>query len=444
MNRYKFTDEFMTKLKLDYQNKVKYNPFIRKYKPVFKKSGVVYVNDLPIIPQSEVADKLEEITENSESGLGIRSIQAYTRERFHGITRSMITDFLKSNPKYQRMEKRPDRSTDKKPKPEGKTAYHLKKHPNTLGIDLIITGEETYGNRYKGENDYLCVVVHQYSGYTFCKSMGDSKSSQNTTRVFKQILKEYNKLFPPCTNLIRDGGTEFGGKSDPKSKSAFQVFLRDQDIKDNEVKKVSFVESKNSQIQRYHVFLMDKYPFRPALALAVKKCNNTPNRTLGGKTPAELTGLTTAKMKQVKKIFRKYKGGNKAPKVFRPRTKKEPGHKVLILKKSFLKGTDAKYKSYQGNHWSREIHEVLSRREDKYKVTGVQYMLNHDEMKLYVKPVYKAKKKAIKKPQPKKPKPKKPKAPQPVRRSKRGQKVEHVQLAKTGKMRAKKNMFFYV
>ena len=105
VNRTRFNLAFMQKLRKDLREK-NYNSFIEKYKPVLRKSNV-FIDGKQVIPEKSVERILDKITRHSTAPLGIRTLQDYIQERYIGITRSVITNYLQSDSTLGEIRQRP-------------------------------------------------------------------------------------------------------------------------------------------------------------------------------------------------------------------------------------------------------------------------------------------------------------------------------------------------
>ena len=380
MNRFKFTTETIANYIEDLKNNIRLRPFIRKFKPTVK-AGKLFVENKEIVPASKVNVTLDEITQNSDAPLGIHSMYAWILNNYIGISRDNIRDYLKKDPVYQKIERRPntDKPTRKRVK-EGKTNKILFRYPNTLGVDLIQIGSQWLPKKYTGETEYLLVCVHKLSGYTFAKLMR-KKTAAVTRKFMKKILEDAREKFGKIEHVEQDNGLEFEG--------AFREYLGQQGVKQSILKKVSYVEKKNSILQRYITMISSTHPFYAAVRISVEKLNNSPNRTNNNKTPKSFIGVKNTKQFIKNKKFKTYKGIAQKARTFKV------GDNVRYVMKSQDKDSSGiNYKSYKAKHWSKDVHQVLKKRLNLYKLNKVPYWVSSDQIKLYHPIRYAPKKKA--------------------------------------------------
>ena len=385
VNRYKLTPKFLATIKDDLDKKVKWRPFIRRFKPKWDEArNALFIDKKEVIPADKVEKKLEHITKKENAPLGINNLHFWVQQKYYGITRKKIIDFLKTDPTYQKTTLRPaksklDRSRVRNEGLTSKTVF--KKWPNTLGIDLIHIGKNMLPEVYRGKQKYIVVVVHKFSGYVWAELLGKNATAKVVLRHFQNILADAKKLFGRILSVEHDNGQEF--------KKEYKEWLFGQGIRHVILKKVSYVEKANSVLSRNMRFIIEEHKLPAALKLAVEKMNNTRNRTLRGKLPKEMTGFKTPKamVASVKKKFAKYKGGRRKVPTF----KKDDVVQVIMKSKDRETG-GINYKSYNmKSAWSNPtgskqyvIESV--RKGGKYKVTNVPYLMTAEDMKLYTPP----------------------------------------------------------
>ncbi len=394
MNRKRFTKEFMSKLRKDLRAR-KSSPFIAKYKPELRQNKV-YVEGKLIIPQHQVEALLEDAANGPAVPLGIRSMQHVLKGKYWGITRSMITNYLQSNPILASIRTRPNtRSVDRSQlKGEGSTDFILKKYPNTLGVDLIELTRDSMPDGYipakyrarreKQARNYVFVCVHKRSGYLWAVPIVD-KEAITVKKAFIPIKREAQKRFGVCKHLESDGGLEFRGE--------FADYLRQQNIGKRVLRLVPYVERANSTLQRYFVFLAHTKPYEKALKLAVSKFRNIKSRVTG-KVIKDVKGLP-ANFRNVpgedgkkERQHRKWKGGR------HKKSKFAVGDKVRYLKKMADRDKSGFYRSYVGSQnkskWSA-IKTIVAKHAGKYQLDDNSWRKPED----LIKSIEKKKKKVI-------------------------------------------------
>ena len=248
LNRYHFTDKFIQEIKDDLENKIKWRPFIRKFKPIHdKRRDILIIDGKEIVPRKDVQKRLRELTTTTSVPLGINTCHSVLEEKYIGITRGMIRDFLKTDGVYQRNALRPPASKKNrnKMKREGITSIAtLKRWPNTLGIDLVSVGQFWLPKSYTKTNKNIVVVLHKYSGYVWAELLGKYATAAVVLRHFKRILADAEQKFGRVKNVDHDNGTEF--------MEVYEEFLKDRKpkIRHNIMKKVHYVEKANSILAR--------------------------------------------------------------------------------------------------------------------------------------------------------------------------------------------------
>ena len=185
MNRYKFTDGFVARIKDEIVHNRKTHPFVKRFSPTIV-ANQIFVENKPIVPAKNVAALLKIAVETTSAPLGIRSLQHFMSQYYHGITRGMITDFLRSLPRLENMKSRPPttrRARDSQKK-EGVTQGDFRKNINVLGVDLVKLTKASFSNKYKGEWEYIFVCVHKYSSFIWGALMRDP-DSKTALAVFR-------------------------------------------------------------------------------------------------------------------------------------------------------------------------------------------------------------------------------------------------------------------
>lgn len=367
MNRYNWTDALIDELKREVKAKTTFHPLASRATVV---KGRLYVDGKLVLMPDEIEKTLQTETENGAAPLGIRSLQHYMNQKYIGITRPLIRDFLKVDKRLQDMQFRPPTSTKvrKKTDKEGTTDFEFERHPNCLGVDLIALGGQAFSDDFRDGNSHLIVVVHKFSSYIWAKTM-QSPSASNAKRGFSSILNDAKKKFGKMTKVQRDGGGEFKG--------VFAAFCKSQGIQTQTLRKVSYVERANSTLKRYMKFLSTQHDIEDATKLALQKMNATRNRVTG-KTPTELTGTTTRQRPDRKRTS--WQGGRTKPKVY------QKGDIVQHINKIAERQTAILYKSFNAKTWSQPT-EVQYRKGNKYRVKSNQdYLYSADELRPYIKP----------------------------------------------------------
>ena len=287
VNRYHFTDKFMKGLKIALKKGYK-NDFISKFKPKLKGDDI-FVGDKKIIPRSELQIFLEKQLKG-ESPTGIRSMQAYLSNNFVGVTRGLITKFLSEHPQLQTMKTRPRISKKADKHKKGSTGFILDKYPNTLGMDTIKFSAGTFPDRkgggggalWFGKKNLLNVAVHKASGYVWIQPLTNA-NAKNSLKHLKEIMPEIKKNWGPVDHIEVDMGKEYYAE--------FKDYCEKQGIPIDILDLVSYVEKKNSHIQRTLKILYKDHSFAKAINLCEKKLNNTRNETnLYNRSPEETKG----------------------------------------------------------------------------------------------------------------------------------------------------------
>ena len=360
VNRWRFSDAFYDQIIDRLSKKLLFHKFIRDFNPEVKK-GRLYIDGKPVIREKNVERFVKYVILNTSAPLGIESLHSYIGKRYgFGVSRREIKKILGADTKYQNMRKRGDRPAGKRYEREGKTSQVYAKYKNPLGMDLIEIGDK-FERAYVGDIRYLLVVVHKFTGYTFVRTARDKKAA-TILREFKKIYEQCKQIFGVSSYLERDAGGEFVSDD-------WAAYRKKEGLFDRVERKSSFVEARNSLLQRNLHMIARAHAFKKALDLAVRKINNTPNRTLGGRTPNELSQMKDKPRKRYKKY--KNKESNRVRKF-------SVGDKVHYLLKQSQRG-NAFYKSF-ADHWSKSVHTVEKKVGKKYKISGISYTLFPDEL----------------------------------------------------------------
>ena len=296
LNRWRFTDEFIVEMIARIKEGRVYHQFIQEYKPKLKGERL-FVDGKPLIRESNRKRYVAHILLNTSAPSGIESLHQHIGKHLaYGISRRDIKSVLQRDPKYRSMQRRGDRPTGRKYEKEGKTKFVTSRHPHGLGMDLIELGRRL-DRSYVGDARFLLVVVHKYTGYTWVEPSPNKEASTILSK-FKKIYAKALKTFAKPTYLERDDGGEFKG-------AEWDAYRKEKGMKDRQERKSSFVEARNSLLQRNLHLIVRQHPFEKALELAVEKVNNTPNRTLGGRTPLEMSKMSD--ITKIKKVYKQYK-----------------------------------------------------------------------------------------------------------------------------------------
>ena len=111
--------------------------FIDKYDPRIK-AGKLYVAGKEIIVQNRIEKLLDRLTRETVAGLGIRSLQTYVLERYAGVTRAAIKNYLQSDETMRKIRTKPaGHNKLRRRGNEGATRWAIDRWPNTLGADVI-------------------------------------------------------------------------------------------------------------------------------------------------------------------------------------------------------------------------------------------------------------------------------------------------------------------
>ena len=273
INRTRITPEFYKLLKKAIREKGKttdrrVKKFL-EYSPKIQGKRVM-VQGREVITQPRVEKMLDTISRNTTAGLGIRSLQAYAQERYVGITRSAITNYLASDETMSKIRRKPQgHHGPRRRGPEGATRWAVERWPNTLGADVI-----KFASSWNAPVKYALMVVHPRSGYSWCVEIeGETLKSKETSKKMSQILTDARKRFGDPSRITVDRGSEFLGD--------FQALTERRGIRLILVDKENYVEQKNSVFQRYLVFLRKHHSWKKAFALALKKLRHLPNRITG-------------------------------------------------------------------------------------------------------------------------------------------------------------------
>ncbi len=441
VNKYKFTDKFMAKLRKDIRAGKK-TAFITKFQPKIKNNGDVKIHGKSIVPRSRVNGVIKTMVEQYALPLGIRSMQAQLLPKWFGITRSMIRDYLQSDGILQEIRRRPNtRTVDRSQlKNEGSTDFILKKYPNTTGIDLIELTTDSLPVNYvpakfrsrETTKNYIAVIVHKRTGYLFAVPIVD-KEALTVKKAFIPVKRQLTKLFGGVDHVESDAGKEFAGE--------FSEYLRQQSIHKKVLRLVSYVERANSTFQRYLIFLAalkkggkPMHTYEKAITLAVSKYRNIKSRVtrktgfeIAQKQENESVDRLRPAVQKGERKHKKWQGGRHKKKQFRV------GQTVRYLRKMADRDKSGFYRSYVGAHKKKKRSANLT----ITKKHGNRYQLSNGDWREYTDLI------TVVVPKVKKPVKKRPGAPAPrykVQKKKKPAVRQHVRKGRaTDKALARKN-----
>ena len=289
INRTRITPEFFKLLKKAIRSGKTTDRRVKKfleYNPKIKGKRVL-VQGREVISQPRVEKVLDTITRTTSAGLGIRSLQAYVMDRYIGISRSAISNYLASDETMQKIRRKPaGHHGPRRRGPEGATRWAVQRWPNTLGADVI-----EFASSWNAPVKYALMVVHPRTGYPWCVQIeGETLKSKKTSQKMSKILTDARKRFGDPSRITVDRGSEFLGE--------FRELTERRGIRLILVDKENTVENKNSTFQRYLIFLLKHHDWDKAFKLALQKLRNLPNR---------VTGRAPASVKHHEKLTRTYR-----------------------------------------------------------------------------------------------------------------------------------------
>ena len=298
VNRTRFTAKFLRKLRNDLRSNLS-TVFIKKYKPTLKNSTVT-IFGREVVPENSIERILDKATRETAAGLGIRSLQRWVQERYIGISRSAIANYLQSDETLASIQTRPAGSVPgRQRKNHGVTANVIAKYPNILGADTIHVARS-----WDAPIRYILMVVHLRTGYPWAYQMkatkmveGERKLTLSTKEVAQKIgqaVRDCTKRFGFPERLQTDPGSEF--------KDHVLTYLAKKGITHIALNKENTVERKNSVFQRYLVFTKKHMGWDQAFTAALRKVRALQN-SVTGKAPAEVS-----RYDKLPRTYRKDKG----------------------------------------------------------------------------------------------------------------------------------------
>ena len=297
INRVRFTPKFMKDVRKGINSggsKIQHvQAFIDNHQPTIK-NGKLHVSGKEIVVQTRIEKLLDRLTRETVAGLGIRSLQEYVMERYAGVTRAAIKNYLQSDETMQKIRTKPaGHHRERRRGNEGATKWAVERWPNSLGADVI-----KFATSWNAPVKYALMVVHIKTGYPWCVEIeGETLTSKATSKKMSTILTDCRKRFGDPPRLQVDRGSEF--------KADFMELTERRGIQLIKVDKENTVERKNSIFQRYLIFLRQHHDWDKAFSLALKKLRALPSR-ITGRAPGEVKHW---EVKSVKRTFRKNKGG---------------------------------------------------------------------------------------------------------------------------------------
>ena len=209
----------------------------RRFKEKFSKNFDVHKSklkytplDLEVIPSDDTKAKqvvLDRVFKSPQSiGKGQNNFHSLVLQKYLGIKKDDVIQFLKTKPEYQLFQSAP-RNVNR--------ALRANKPLQILAVDLVDV-ENLYNKRENKPYKYILSAVDLHTGFTWYFPM-KNKEASSTEEAFKKIL-EYNwKFHSPQVRrkmkregkydqigtVLSDNGLEF--------KREFSQFLKDNNIK---------------------------------------------------------------------------------------------------------------------------------------------------------------------------------------------------------------------
>ena len=241
LQQYNFTKENINNIIAFIKNKTlppklntrQANAFIKKFKQDFVvvKGNLVYEPlNLIAVPSDDEKIKqkvLEQVYKSPQAlGKGQNNFHQLVLQKYLGIKRKDVIEFLKKQPTYQMYQSSP-RNVNR--------AIKATKPLQMIAIDLVDV-ENLYKLRENKPYKFIFTAVDLHTGFTWYFPM-KNKEATSTIEAFKQVLK-YNLKFhkpevrrlmqrenkyDPIGSVVSDNGVEFKG--------VFSDYLKDNNVK---------------------------------------------------------------------------------------------------------------------------------------------------------------------------------------------------------------------
>ena len=272
-----FTDGLVTEIKAHLRNPNRPRPNIMNRFAFTHRNNRVYHERKEVVPQSKVDDYLRVLmySPKSTAPLSRDSLHKYCADKYWGISRRAIMRFLQAQPSYTKLAKRP-------PKDKGDARF-FQSYKGLLGVDIVYLDKEAYPPKFlptptgiAKKKHYVLTAVDALTHYAFVRYLGTSMGARRVLANFKEIEKEYKKVFGYFPKIIAsDRGSEF------VNKEVWKPYMAKRGYGLQYVKLVAYVEQFNAQLQKTLVMLATGMrtgkKLSTVLPNAVKRCNNGHN-----------------------------------------------------------------------------------------------------------------------------------------------------------------------
>jgi len=257
---------------------------LKRFRDRFKsgytvKDNKIYHKGLELVAQEDINDKLQELYDDPNLGLGfgIASFYHVVINKYIGIKRDDIEEFLKNQTVYQ-LTKEPHKGVNKP---------ILSSFPNERwAIDLVDM------NPYKDENGgyrYILTCIDYFSKYVWAEALKNN-TSETVSDAMDRIAKKAN-TYPKI--IQSDNGSEFKG--------AFDDWTKEHKI--DHVKTLSYSPKSNGLIKNFNKHLRKLITIRYNSLDYLNNKNNHDNSTTKY-TPAELWREGTNKIRTIKTVMK--------------------------------------------------------------------------------------------------------------------------------------------
>ena len=243
-NMYNYNDDFLNKIK-DYLrtgdlywggeelSKSRQERIKKQYRNFQVRNNDIYYTplNLKVVPESKVQETLQREYDDPVVGLasGIKSFYNKLSQKYLGIKRKHIEDFLKKQQPYQLT----------KNKPRVINRPHVALYPNhRWAADLI---DVKLYEGYNKQRKYILTVIDFFSKKVFAKPLLNAQS-ESIKNALEEICEE-NKTFPLI--LQTDNGSEF--------KKNVREWCIENNIK--QVKTLSYTPTSNGLIENFNNIL---------------------------------------------------------------------------------------------------------------------------------------------------------------------------------------------
>ena len=310
-----------------------------------------------VVPVEDRADFLRDLVMKSESDVPLSRDSGYhiLSQRCIGVSRRDWAAFLKKQAVLQRTQNIPVERR------KGGIKIEARGH---LEMDLIEGKKKDVVVTFLTDDWYWLSVCDVLTGLLIVKRL-NNKEAGTTAQALADVLTEFRQaLGAPLLSVSSDQGSEFKG--------AVTRLLKRRNVAQKFVDRASRIEQQNAIFQRnfYRLYKLRRGTFHSLETQALRLVNNTRNKYTR-MTPNEAVAAPDADIAPRYNTAREQSEEN-----YRAVTINQ-GDRVRHLRNIRKRIRGIGYKAYRGDHWSKEVRHVASKKRIgaafKYLVSGKWY-----------------------------------------------------------------------